>query len=119
MLANPFFCFHGVRALIFFAFYFFRYAHVQMRLGREGYKSKVENQMAVAAFLRSKLKEMTQPDGTPRFDILDTGDTCCLPVVGARLHNPDGRKMKFDDIELQHALAERCVIDIQRQKRHS
>ena len=77
-----------------------------VRLGIEGYRNKVENQMKVTAFLRHKLMEMKRPDGKPRFEILDTGDDCCLPVVGARLNNADGC-MKYDDIDFQHALAER------------
>jgi hypothetical protein len=77
----------------------------QLRLGLEGYRSKVENQMMVAAFIRSKLREMKRPDGLPRFEFLDGGDSKCLPVVAARLNNEDG-SMKYDDIEFQHALAE-------------
>ena len=77
-----------------------------LRLGKEGYRNKVDNQMEVAAFLRHKLMEMKRPDGKPRFEILDTLDDCCLPVVGARLNNADG-SMKYDDIDFQHALAER------------
>jgi glutamate decarboxylase len=77
-----------------------------LRLGKEGYRSKVENQMKVAAFLRHRFMEMKRPDGLPRFEILDTGDDCCLPVVGARLNNEDG-SLKYDDIDFQHALAER------------
>jgi glutamate decarboxylase len=77
-----------------------------LRLGKEGYRDKVDNQMKVAAFLRKNLKEMKRPDGQPRFEILDTGDHLCLPVVGARLNNADG-KLKYDDIDFQHALAER------------
>ena len=71
-----------------------------VRLGMEGYRQKVENQMKAAAFQR--------PDRKPRFEILDMGDDCCLPVVGARLNNADG-SMKYDDIDFQHALAERYV----------
>jgi len=72
----------------------------------EGYRAKVDNQMAVAAYIRSKLSAMKRPDGKPRFEILDGGDTHCLPVVAARLNNPDG-SMKYNDIDLQHALEER------------
>jgi hypothetical protein len=71
----------------------------------EGYRNKVSNQMAVAAFLRKKLKEMKRPDGKPRFEMLDCGDSKCLPVVAARLNNKDG-SMKYNDIDLQHALSE-------------
>lgn len=75
-----------------------------LRLGIEGYTSKVANQMAVAAYIRHALKNMKHPSGKPTFQILDGGDTCCLPVVGARL-NPE-LDIKYDDIDLQHALSE-------------
>jgi len=71
----------------------------------DGYTSKVHNQMKVAAYIRSELREMKRPDGKPRFEFLDCGDSGCLPVVAARLNNADGA-MTYDDIELQHALAE-------------
>lgn len=74
-----------------------------LRLGREGYESKVANQMQTAKFLRDFLRDLKHPDGLPRFEILDGGDECCLPVVAARL-NPE-TKVKYDDIDLQHALS--------------
>ena len=36
--------------------------------------------------------------------MLDGGDTCCLPVVAARLNPELG--LHYDDIDLQHALSE-------------
>lgn len=77
-----------------------------LRLGMAGYQAKVDNQMRVAAFLRSKFRAMKRPDGKPRFKILDSGDTHCLPVVATQLNNDDG-VLAYDDIDLQHALAER------------
>jgi len=74
-----------------------------LRLGKEGYSSKVANQMNVAAYLRNFLKELKHPSGKHRFEILDGGDTCCLPVVAARL-NPEVQ-LQYDDIDLQHALS--------------
>ena len=60
-----------------------------LRLGRQGYKQKVENQMAVAKYLRDFLKaQVHKPSGKPRFQMLDGGDTACLPVVAARI-NPE------------------------------
>ena len=60
-----------------------------LRLGRQGYKQKVENQMAVAKYLRDFLKaQVHKPSGKPRFQLLDGGDTACLPVVAARI-NPE------------------------------
>jgi glutamate decarboxylase len=76
-----------------------------LRLGLQGYRSKVANQMHVAAFIRSQLREIKRPDGKPRFTMMDTGDIHCLPVVAAQLNNADG-SMSYDDIDLQHALAE-------------
>lgn len=75
-----------------------------MRLGKEGYMTKVENQMKVAAYLRKFISNLTHPNGRKRFQILDGGDTCCLPVVSARL-NPD-LGLHYDDKDLQHALSE-------------
>eukprot|EP00804_Cyclotella_cryptica_P010916 CCRYP_018966-RA/>CCRYP_018966-RA protein AED:0.11 eAED:0.11 QI:102/0.87/0.77/1/1/1/9/454/601 len=75
-----------------------------MRLGKEGYMTKVENQMKVAAYLRNFISNLTHPNGQKRFQILDGGDTCCLPVVSARL-NPD-LGLHYDDKDLQHALSE-------------
>lgn len=63
--------------------------------------------MAISAFIRSKLREMRRPDGKPRFEMLDCGDHKCLPVVAARLNNADGY-IKYDDIDLQHALSKEC-----------
>lgn len=60
-----------------------------LRLGRPGYRTLVDNQMAVSATLRAALREMKDASGKPRFQILDEGDEKCLPVVAARL-NPAG-----------------------------
>merc|ERR1712060_119941 len=59
--------------------------------------------MSNASYLRSQLRAMTY-DGKPRFEMLDAGDTGCLPVVTARL-NPD-LELNYNDIDLQHALSE-------------
>ncbi|KAL3802921.1 hypothetical protein ACHAWO_003553 [Cyclotella atomus] len=75
-----------------------------LRLGKEGYMKKVENQMSVAAYLRNFIASLTHPSGHKRFQILDGGDTCCLPVVSARL-NPD-LGLHYDDKDFQHALSE-------------
>lgn len=77
-----------------------------LRLGKDGYVTKVQNQMAVAAFLREHIASLKHPSGKPRFEILDGGDHegQCLPVVAARLNKELG--LKYDDIDLQHALAE-------------
>jgi len=78
----------------------------QLRLGVEGYRNKVANQMKAASFIRQFLREQKRPDGKPRFELLDHGDEHCLPVVAARLNNADGA-MNYNDIDLQHALYER------------
>lgn len=75
-----------------------------MRLGKEGYMNKVENQMGVTAYLRHFLSNMKHPSGENRFQMLDGGDTCCLPVVSARLNPELG--LHYDDIDFQHALSE-------------
>lgn len=51
-----------------------------LRLGKEGYMKKVENQMSVAAYLRNFIASLTHPSGHKRFQILDGGD-----VSGSRL----------------------------------
>jgi hypothetical protein len=60
--------------------------------------------MRVAAFLRDYLRNARDSRGKARFQILDGGNTCCLPVVAARL-NPE-LDLPYDDIDLQHALSE-------------
>lgn len=77
---------------------------MQVRLGWEGYHNKIANQMKVAKFLRDYLRAAKNAEGVNYFEILDGGDTCCLPVVAGRL-NPN-LNMKYDDIDLQHALSE-------------
>ena len=47
-----------------------------LRLGRDGFASKVANQMATAKFIRDGLRKMVGPDGkTARFAMLDAGDS--------------------------------------------
>ncbi|KAK3262526.1 hypothetical protein CYMTET_28625 [Cymbomonas tetramitiformis] len=75
-----------------------------LRLGMSGYQALCDNMMANAKVIRDALSAMTHSSGRPRFQILDAGDTCCLPVVAARL-NPE-LHLPYDDIDLQHALAE-------------
>jgi glutamate decarboxylase len=74
-----------------------------LRLGKNGYSSKIANQMGNAAFIRNFLMDLKHPSGKHRFEMLDGGDSCCLPVVAARL-NPE-IQMPYDDIDLQHALS--------------
>lgn len=76
-----------------------------LRLGREGYTQKVANQMEVASVIRKALANMKHTNGDLRFEIIDGGDTHCLPVVSARL-NPEV-STAYNDIDLQHALSER------------
>lgn len=71
---------------------------------QEGYSQKIENQMKIAAYLRHFIKNLKHPNGQPRFELLDGGDTCCLPVVAARLNR--GLGLHYNDIDLQHALSE-------------
>ena len=64
--------------------------------------NKVENQMGVTSYLRHFLSNLAHPSGKPRFQILDGGDTCCLPVVAARL-NPE-LNLHYDDIDSGYSL---------------
>lgn len=76
-----------------------------MRLGKSGYMSKTENQMYVAKYIRDFLKaQVHEPTGKPRFQLLDCGDSGCLPVVSARL-NPE-LCLNYNDVDMQHALSE-------------
>jgi len=74
-----------------------------MRLGIEGYSALEAGMMGVARHIRDGLKSM-EFCGKPTFQLLDSGDTKCLPVVAARL-NPQ-LQLLFNDIDLQHAIAE-------------
>jgi glutamate/tyrosine decarboxylase-like PLP-dependent enzyme len=82
----------------------------QLRLGWDGYRSKVHNQIQNAKYIRDRIKKMQSPEGKPWFEIIDCGDIHCLPVLGARL-NPD-LDLKFDDIDIQHGLTERYVESV-------
>lgn len=76
-----------------------------LRLGTNGYKQKVENQMAVSSYLRHFISNMIhEPSGKKRFQLLDGGDSGCLPVVAARLNPEIG--LHYNDINMQHALSE-------------
>jgi len=76
-----------------------------LRLGKQGYMSKVRNQMDVAAYIRRFLaSQVHEPSGKKRFQMLDGGDTNCLPVVAARI-NPE-LNLHYNDIDMQHALSE-------------
>uniref|UniRef100_A0A7S3ZJH9 Glutamate decarboxylase n=1 Tax=Pelagomonas calceolata TaxID=35677 RepID=A0A7S3ZJH9_9STRA len=75
-----------------------------LRLGTTGYRRVCDNMMAVAARIRKGLKELKRADGTPYVQLLDAGDTKCLPVVTARV-NP-ALNAPYDDIDLQHAIAQ-------------
>ena len=57
-----------------------------LRLGTTGYRRVCDNMMAVAARIRKGLKELKRADGTPYVQLLDAGDTKCLPVVTARVN---------------------------------
>jgi len=77
-----------------------------LRFGITGYTNKVNNQMKIAAYLRSQILAMKDPNsGLPIFLSLDCGDTHCLPVFAARL-NPEVTLSQFNDIDVQHALYE-------------
>jgi len=77
-----------------------------LRHGKDGYTSKVINQMKVAAYMRDFISDLKHPSGKPRFQMLDGGShNCqCLPVVAGRM-NPE-LNLHYDDIDMQHALAE-------------
>ena len=83
-----------------------------LRLGKVGYSKMIEHQLKVAGILRDRLKKMMYK-GKPRFEIMDATvhGHQCLPVVAARLNPELG--LHYDDIDLQHAIAEHqwyCII---------
>jgi len=80
-----------------------------MRLGIEGYSALEAGMMGVARHIRDGLKSM-EFCGKPTFQLLDSGDTKCLPVVSARL-NPQ-LQLLFNDIDLQHAIAETTGMSV-------
>ena len=98
-------------------------AYVQLykflRLGKYGYRHKVQRQLDVSRQFRNLLQDMKWSDGEPLFEICDGSSSsgkpaeqqdeeACLPVVAARL-NPRLRAkylLHFDDHSLQHAIGE-------------
>lgn len=75
-----------------------------LRLGREGFCSKIANQMSNAMHIRSFLKRLARPGASkPRFVTLDGSDSCSLPVVAAWL-NPD-IQLPHNDVDPQRALS--------------
>ena len=58
-----------------------------MRLGKEGYMTKVENQMKVAAYLRNFISNLTHPNGQKRFQILDGGDVGFELNISLHIYN--------------------------------
>jgi len=69
-----------------------------LRLGVEGYRVKVQNQMAVAQYLRDRLRQVRVGE-KPAFEILDASDEGpCLPVVAARLNK--SLNLGYNDVEL-------------------
>lgn len=80
-----------------------------LRLGKEGYRAKVLNQMNVASCIRTFLKDLKHPNGLPRFQIVDGGNNCCLPVVAARL-NPEVQ-LRYNDIDFHRAISTRYGTD--------
>lgn len=62
--------------------------------------------MVVTAYIRNFIRNLVHaPSGMKRFQLLDGGDSCCLPVVAARLNPKLG--LGYNDIDMQHALSER------------
>ena len=59
---------------------------IVLRLGTTGYRRVCDNMMAVAARIRQGLKDLKRADGTPYVQLLDAGDTKCLPVVAPGVH---------------------------------
>ena len=59
--------------------------------------------MEIAAYIRQFIQNLVyEPTGEKRFELLDGGDTRCLPVVAARLNPRLG--LHYNDIDMQVSL---------------
>lgn len=79
-------------------------AYKFLRMGMEGYRRKVQNQLATCMMFRNKMRAMTWTNGEPMFEISDADEEPGLPVFSARI-NPK-LNISFDSIDLEHAISE-------------
>ena len=75
-------------------------AYKFLRLGMQGYRQKVQNQLRTTAFFRNKMRALKWTNGEPLFEICDPDQEPGLPVFSARI-NPN-LELDFDDFHLQH-----------------
>eukprot|EP00522_Entomoneis_paludosa_P011879 CAMPEP_0172439058 /NCGR_PEP_ID=MMETSP1065-20121228/169_1 /TAXON_ID=265537 /ORGANISM="Amphiprora paludosa, Strain CCMP125" /LENGTH=538 /DNA_ID=CAMNT_0013187685 /DNA_START=93 /DNA_END=1709 /DNA_ORIENTATION=- len=78
-------------------------AYKFLRLGKSGYRRKVQRQLDVTKTFRNQMREMTV-HGKPLFQICDADENPCLPVFAARI-NPE-LNVSYDDFSIQHAIGE-------------
>ena len=74
-----------------------------LRLGKYGYKRKVQRQLAVTKMFRDEVRAM-EYHGKPLFEICDADNAPCLPVFAARI-NPE-LNLDYDNFSIQHAIGE-------------
>mmetsp|Transcript_20554 Transcript_20554/g.56738 ORF Transcript_20554/g.56738 Transcript_20554/m.56738 type:complete len:547 (-) Transcript_20554:863-2503(-) len=78
-------------------------AYKFLRLGKQGYRSKVQRQLDVTNRFRNQVRDL-KVHGKPLFEICDCDQEPCLPVFAARLH-PD-LQVDYTDFSIQHAIGE-------------
>eukprot|EP00536_Pseudo-nitzschia_multiseries_P016492 jgi/Psemu1/263672/estExt_Genewise1Plus.C_11290003 len=79
-------------------------AYKFLRLGMNGYRRKVRNQLETTMGFRDRIRTLKWNGGEPMFEICDPDGETGLPVFAARV-NPKLR-LNFDDFALQRAMAE-------------
>ena len=72
-------------------------------MGKQGYETKVGNQLDTCMIFRNRMRAVQWVDGRPFFEICDPDDEPGLPVFSARI-NPE-LDIDVDDFDLQHVSA--------------
>jgi len=79
-------------------------AYKFLRMGLDGYKRKVQNQLETTRNFRNKMRSLMWTNGEPIFEISDPDEELGLPVFGGRVNPKLG--LAFDDFNLQHTVGE-------------
>jgi len=79
-------------------------AYKFLRLGMQGYRQKVENQLHVTSVFRERMRKIKWITGEPFFQISDADEEPGLPVCALRV-NP-ALDVEFDNFSIQHAVGE-------------
>lgn len=81
-------------------------AYKFLRMGMQGYKQKVQNQLDVTSHFREKMRALKWTSGEPMFEISDADDEPGLPVVSCRVNPKLGLAPHIDDFSIQNAVGE-------------